>query len=369
MASIRRYDTAKGKKWRVQYRSPDGRSRTKTGFTTKAQAQAWADKNSVSISAGDWTDPTRQKLTVDFLGGRWLENQTHLKPSTYRVVEQAWRVHVQPQWGCRQIGSILPSEVQSWVSALAVERSASTVRRAHGVLAQILDVAVKDGFLKANSARGVQLPRKPRGKHVFLSVEQLGRLADECSRHGELVWLLGTTGLRFGEAAALRVRDVDFLRRRIMVERNAVTVGSAVHIGTPKTHERRIVAVPQFVLGLLDGLCIDKGADELLWARGDGSPLRVPAKDSWYHCALQRVMAADSDFPRVTPHGLRHVAAGLLVSSGANVKVVQRQLGHASAAMTLDVYAELFDADLDVVGAALDEKLSAVVKLSSKRAV
>ncbi|TNL96572.1 tyrosine-type recombinase/integrase [Corynebacterium tapiri] len=56
-------------------------------------------------------------------------------------------------------------------------------------------------------------------------------------------------------------------------------------------------------------------------------------------------MAKDKTFPRVTPHGLRHVAAGLMVHAGANVKVVQRQLGHTSAVMTLDTYADLFDED------------------------
>ena len=74
------------------------------------------------------------------------------------------------------------------------------------------------------------------------------------------------------------------------------------------------------------------------------------------------------DFPRVTPHGLRHVAAGLMVSAGANVKVIQRELGHSSAAMTLDIYAELFDEDLEAVGSAVDEKISDVVRLSSRRA-
>jgi integrase len=56
----------------------------------------------------------------------------------------------------------------------------------------------------------------------------------------------------------------------------------------------------------------------------------------------------------LTPHDLRHTAASLAVSAGANVKAVQRMLGHASAAMTLDVYADLFENDLDAVGTALD---------------
>lgn len=65
--------------------------------------------------------------------------------------------------------------------------------------------------------------------------------------------------------------------------------------------------------------------------------------------AVARCQAADPSFPRITAHSLRHTAASLAISAGANPKVVARMLGHASAAMTLDVYAELFDSDLDSV--------------------
>jgi integrase len=72
--------------------------------------------------------------------------------------------------------------------------------------------------------------------------------------------------------------------------------------------------------------------------------------------AVQEMRHEDPRFPTLTPHDLRHTAASLAVSAGANVKAVQRMLGHASAAMTLDVYADLFDDDLDAVGEALNEQ-------------
>ncbi|WP_304323866.1 site-specific integrase [Corynebacterium frankenforstense] len=356
MASIRRYKAksgARGYLWRVQYRSPDGRSRTKQGFATKDAAQAWADKSSSEVREGTWIAPSSARITVGELGEKWLATQTHLKASTMRVTEQTWRVHVEPQWGSWPVGRILPSDVQAWLAG--IDHSASMVRKAHACLAQILDIAVGDRLITVNPARGVKLPRKTPARKVYLTAEQLGRLAGECSRRGELVWLLGTVGLRWGEAAALRVRDVNPLRGRISVERNAVTVGYRIVMGTPKTHERRSVAVPRAVMDMLvEGPMQSKAPEALLWTRPDGEALRVPAKDDWYYSALGRVMRADPEFPRVTPHGLRHVAAGLMVSAGANVKVVQRQLGHASAAMTLDTYAELFDEDLDAVAVALD---------------
>jgi integrase len=95
-----------------------------------------------------------------------------------------------------------------------------------------------------------------------------------------------------------------------------------------------------------------KGRDDLLWPSASGSYLAPPAgNDSWLSGAVARCQKADRSFPRVTAHDLRHTAASLAISSGANPKVVQRMLGHASAAMTLDVYADLFDSDLDEVAA------------------
>ena len=81
-----------------------------------------------------------------------------------------------------------------------------------------------------------------------------------------------------------------------------------------------------------------------------GGYLAPPSShDSWLSGAVGRCQKADKTFPRVTAHGLRHTAACLAISAGANPNVVQRMLGHASAAMTLDVYADLFDSDLDEV--------------------
>ncbi|ERS46190.1 tyrosine-type recombinase/integrase [Corynebacterium kefirresidentii] len=366
MSSIKSYKTAKGKSWRVQYRDPNGTSHTKRGFRTKNEARAWADKNAVNIRENDWINPTAGKITVEQMAVPWLTNITHLKPKTKYDMLAIWRNHVKPQWGNRQISSIKPSEVQVWVSSL--DKSASLVRQAHAVLAQILDLAVMDKAIRNNPARGIKLPRKTAAKKIYLTAEQLGLLVNECTKYKELVWLLGTVGLRWGEAAALRVRDIDVTRNRISIERNAVTVGTEVVIGTPKTHEVREVAVPASVMRMLIPVMEGKSPDELLWPRRDGSPMKPPTHGKWYYNALDRCMDKYPDFPRVTPHGLRHVAAGLMVSAGANVKVIQRELGHSSAAMTLDIYAELFDEDLEAVGSAVDEKISDVVRLSSRRA-
>lgn len=90
--------------------------------------------------------------------------------------------------------------------------------------------------------------------------------------------------------------------------------------------------------------------------RWGDAPADATHGDGWFAGARNRAHAADPSFPlALTLHDLRHTAASLAISAGANVKAVQRMLGHASAAMTLDTYADLFDDDLDAVAVALND--------------
>ena len=140
------------------------------------------------------------------------------------------------------------------------------------------------------------------------------------------------------------------LRRRVMVSENAVQVGAQIHVGTPKAHKRRTVPLPEFLLPYLARQCEGRGREDLLFPDVDRGYLKRPHPTcGWFIKAV-----AESGVPHTTPHDLRHTAASLAVSAGANVKAVQKMLGHASAAMTLDVYADLFDDDLEAVADLLD---------------
>jgi integrase len=161
--------------------------------------------------------------------------------------------------------------------------------------------------------------------------------------------MLAYTGLRWGEVVGLRVGDLDLLCKRASVSENAVQAGGKIHVGTPKAHKQRTVPLPEFLLAYLAQQCEGRGRGDLLFG-DNGHHLRRPHPVSgWFAKAV-----ASSGVPRATPHDLRHTAASLAVSAGANVKAVQRMLGHASAAMTLDLYADLFDDDLEAVATALD---------------
>ena len=111
---------------------------------------------------------------------------------------------------------------------------------------------------------------------------------------------------------------------------------------------------PKFLIKPLSAACSGKGRDGVMFPNRFGHYAAPPGVSTWFSGAVTRCMKADDKFPRVTVHDLRHTAASLAISAGANVKVVQRMLGHASAAMTLDTYADLFADDLGAVADAHD---------------
>ena len=358
MATIESYETSTGtKRYMVRYRTPQQTQTKKRGFKTKRDALEFAATVEVKKMSGEYVAPAAGRVTVGERGVGWLGMQTHLKPSYSRTVEVAWRVHVEPRWGRCRLADIEHSGVQQWVSDMTQRgRGATTVIRAYGVLAAILDEAVKDRLLASNPARGVNLPRKKPKPRAYLTDSQVWQLAAEAGDKGAIVLLLAYTGLRWGELAGLHVADVDMLRRRISVHRNAVNVGGQIVVGTPKTHAQRTVVFPRFLVEPLAGACEGKGRDGVVFPNRFGHYATPPGVSTWFSGAVARCMAADDQFRRVTVHDLRHTAASLAISAGANVKVVQRMLGHASAAMTLDVYADLFDTDMDAVAQAFDKE-------------
>lgn len=360
MATISRYQTSSGATlYRVRYRTPDRGQTDKRGFKTKRDAEAFANSVEVTKMRGEYVAPSLGRVTVGELGPAWLKRQQgHMKPSGFRSYDSAWRVHVEPRWRAARVAEIRFSDVQAWVSELASNRGPVVVQTAYSVLARILDDAARDRRIAANPARGVKLPARSKRKNVYLTAGQLGRLAEEAGRYRSLVLLLGTAGLRWGEAAALRVGDVDFLKRRVVLHRNAVTVNKRTSVGTLKSGKNRTVVLALFVVEELAKACEGKELDDLIWPSRSGGYLAPPsAHDSWLSGAVARCQKNDKAFPRITAHALRHTAASLAISSGANVKVVQRMLGHASAAMTLDVYTDLFDDDLTAVADRLDESV------------
>lgn len=357
MASIEPYETHDGRRYRVRYRTPDRRQTAKRGFRTKREAEQFLATVEVSKMRGEWVDPTRSRSSVASTAKEWFSAQVQVKPTTLSGYRHSLDKHVLPRWGSVRLIDVRHSDVQSWVGQLAETLGPSMIRQIFLVLSGVLKFAVRDGRLVKNPCEDIQLPRLVKKRRGYLSHSQVRALAERCGEQGDVVLFLAYTGLRWGEMAGLTVEHLDFGRRRIDVAAAVSEPRGVITWGTPKNHERRSVPFPEFLTPLLRRRCAGKPQDGLVFTGADGGVLRSGNfRGRFYDAAVRRAMEADPTFPRVTVHDLRHTAASLAVSSGANVKAVQRMLGHASAAMTLDVYADLFEDDLDAVAIALNQQ-------------
>lgn len=156
--------------------------------------------------------------------------------------------------------------------------------------------------------------------------------------------------------AALRPADVDLANRVVHVRRAVADVRGNLVWGSPTTHEQRTVPYPSLLDEGMSNHVASGRRHDLVFFTSAGAVLRGGNfRRRVFAPAVARLhLASPNGFPQITPHDLRHTAASLPMSAGANVKILQRMLGHASAAMTLDVYADLFPEDLTSVSIALD---------------
>jgi len=175
-------------------------------------------------------------------------------------------------------------------------------------------------------------------------------LAEACAPYEAVIRVLAYVGLRWGELVALTVRRVDLLRRRLEIVEAITEVHGKVIVGTTKNHQRRSVPIPRFLADELAIQLAGKAPGDLVFTAPEGGvPRNTNFRPRFWDPATEH-----AGLPGLTPHELRHTAASLTVAAGANLKAVQQMLGHASAAMTLDVYAGLFADDLDAVADQLD---------------
>jgi integrase len=368
MANIEKRQRDGRTSYRVRYRTPAGAQRNKT-FARRADAERFRSTVESAKHAGTYIDPARGRVAVGEWAEKWLAGQAHLKPSSYARSAGIVRTYIVPTWGKVRLAQVSHADVQAWVSTLSAARSPATVRKVHRTLSLILDLAVRDGRLGRNVAEKINLPRPVRKEQRHLTITQVENLARECgypsdaSKHRSYperahepyrlaVLFLAYTGVRFGEMAALRAGRVDLERRRAVIAESVTVVqGKGLVWGTPKTHQRREVPLPRFLVDQLAPHLASLAPDDLVFTGvRRGTPLRAAI----FRRGHFEAAATAIGIPGLHPHELRHTAASLAIAAGADVKVVQQMLGHASATMTMDTYGHLFENRLDEVADALD---------------
>lgn len=348
MASIQRRPDGV---WRARYRDTAGREHARH-FRRKVDAQRWLDETTAALVTGAYVTPAAGRATIASVAAVWLAGHPEWSAATLARNRSIVDRHILPAWGAVRLVDVTHEHLQAWVAQLTGQGLAGgTVRKITGVMSSILAQAVAGKRLAANPMATVARPRQTLARRRYLTGPEVEQLAAYAGPNGDVILTLAYCGLRIGELAALRLVDVDQLRRRLRVEASVTEVNGQLVRSAPKDRQRRTVPYPAFLDGQIAARMAGRDAGEPLFPSPRGGVLRVRnMRRDWFDAA-----ATDAGLGGLVPHELRHTAASLAVAAGASVLAVQRMLGHDRPSTTLDVYSDLFDADLDQVADRLTE--------------
>lgn len=347
------------KRWLAVWIDSDGNEATKA-FVKKVDAESYGSSQETDVSRGVYIAPKDARMTVAEWCDTWLKGYGTRRRSTVRQAG----VHIakiKAEFGDTPLSAVRPSHVRSWTARLRREGkrtksgewealSESYVYALHRRLSQIFSDAVHDGLIGKSPCSRRTSPGAGRQRPYVATTEQVWALYDAMPQKIRASVLLGAfVGLRVAEACGLRTDDVDFMRG---IVRPAVQ-----YPAQPLKSETSRTAVP-----IPNSLALMLAAEV---ARHDGETVLVAADGGqltpWtLERAIRRARAKVPGLPEgFRFHDLRHYLASLLIATGADVKVVQARLRHASAKTTLDTYGHLWPDRDQSTRAAIDAVITA----------
>ena len=345
--------------------------KTFTGATQK-EVREKMQKAAVAVQDGDFFEPS--KLTLSAWLDLWLrEYSADWKYKTLEKYETVCRVHLKPALGAVKLAKLSPPQIQSFYNELGrtgkvttkkdkngktVERreplSPKSIRLVHGVLSKALNTAVRIGYIKRNASELCTTPKLEKKEIQPLTDAQIKEFVALCAGedYGRIYKLILFTGLREGEALGLTWDCVDFKAGTLKIKQQLQRQGEKDELVPLKNSKPRYLTAPAFVMQLLTDehthqieqrlaagelwqgwQSLEEMKTGLVFLKDDGSNITAAALYQRYKHLAEMIGKPES---RV--HDLRHTFAVLSLQNGDNVKTVQDNLGHATAAVTLDVY-------------------------------
>jgi integrase len=349
--------------WRLIFdleRDHTGKRQQKT-FTvrgTKKQAEAELSRKLAEIESGGFVDPGNIKLS-EYLE-RWLKHvETKTSAKTHERYSEIVQLAISPALGAIKLAKLSPMQIQAFygeaLSSGHVKRdaglSARTVLHYHRILFQSLKQAVRWRLLSYNPAEAVEPPVPTHKEMTALDETQTATLIENAKTHTLYVPILlaVTTGMRRGEVLALRWCDVDLDRATLSVTQTLEkTREGGLRFKQPKTKKgRRSISLPSMTVEILRMhrakqaellLSLGMGWNEqgLVCMKMAGEPINPNTLTSGFANLVKGI-----DIPKVRFHDLRHTHATQLLKEGIHPKVAQERLGHATIAVTLDLYSHV----------------------------
>jgi integrase len=347
MASIRSRPDGK---WRARYRDESGREHARH-FKLKRDAQAWLDEIASARLTGTYVAPAASRGTLEEFYADWSQRQMWTD-NTRRLADRAVG---ECTFKSVPFGRLRRSHGEAYVKQLASTLAPTTVKTRAAYVRIVLRAAILDRRLANDPLEGVKLPAARKTEHTMRVPSPAEVRAIRASIDppwAAFVDVMAYAGLRIGEAAALQVGDIDFLRRTIHVQRQIQNRVGGLDIIGPKHGSERVVPVPEELVERLSRHIEAVGVygDER-WMFG-----RPPSPTALRHYFVNACRAAG--ITGVTPHDMRHHYASGLIWGGLDAVAVSRALGHSSPAITLDVYAHIWPDAADRTRAAATALMS-----------
>lgn len=333
--------------------SPSGWAETSSTFATLREARAFkADRDGEAAIGARRFDPRlgRAKLAAVWTQYSALKRPA-VSPKTWSGYTQHWELRISPRFGHVPVDEISRKDIQQFIDSMTVGPWAklATLR----LLRSILDMAREDGRIHSNPADGVSSGRIPtRERHRYLTATEVAVLAAACGDHGDVVIILAFTGLRWSELVGLRVGDIDLTARRLYVRQAAPEVEGRIIVGPPKTRAAaRTVPLPQIVIDALKPRIDNRAPTEHAITSPNGGFLR---SNNWRRHTDWNEALKKTGLVPLTIHDLRHTYASLARASGADLRYVQKTMGHSTPTVTANIYSDLYSDELDHVATNLD---------------
>lgn len=340
-----------GKRWQAIYHDQAGQ-RHKESFVTKDEAEAFLADQMTAINTGTHVSKAQRAVTFGDLWPRFELIKSKTAKKTQEMYAGAWNLYVKDRWETEFVREVRSPAVAEWLAGLKTTRgkargiSESYEHKILLLMKSLCELAVDDGVLTKNPLKKSKARTQPASERRYLTVAQADDLVSAIEPHSLMVRVMLQTGMRRGEAAGLKVADFDKRRARLRIHRDIDETGKE---DATKSGRHRDVPVRGLLLEDLGKLVKGRGRDEYLMPDLKGRPW---TKHTWR--PVWEKVRGKSGIADLDTHELRHTAVSWAIHAGANIKTVQRMVGHASASMTLDVYGHLWDDQLDEVAQKMD---------------
>ncbi|MBV9095687.1 MAG: site-specific integrase [Streptosporangiaceae bacterium] len=395
---VRNQRWGKGKRCLACWTDPDGREKAKA-FRIQADADRHWQAMETDKQRGDYHDPDAGKVLVSDIGKRWLASRV-VDPATFLRYETAYRLHVIPALGHRQVRAVKPSRIQVWISELNERFEPSTVITAFLVLQGILDLAVADDAIKDNPAKS-PVVRSPVHQSSEIQVWDDQTIAVLIDAHPHALRaipeLAASCGMREGELYGLALEDFDLDQKIVKVRRQVKKLGCTFVFALPKNDRERVIPLSDWAVDAVRRHIAKYPPRPytLPWEKPAGKPHTCNILFRW-HTDDQHIKARNYSETVWKPalvkagvvpqpardrrgrsryvttrkegiHQLRHYYASVMLAGGVSIKELAEYLGHSDPAFTLRVYAHLLPSSHDRARAVINVRFASLTLTEQRR--